>query len=86
LSIPSIIPSPTPNETEYISIDFLKTPFVRFSTVIPSELSAGSASVAPNPRQKANRRAIIIPMEYLYNGELSILSSLEKAAGTRPPD
>ena len=51
---PSIIPIATPNATAPISIDFLKAPFVKFWTVIPSAFNAGSASVDPNPKTQAN--------------------------------
>ncbi len=61
-TIPKRIPRPTPKDTEYISIDFLKMPLVRFSTVNPNEFNAGSASVAPKPRKKANNKAIAIPI------------------------
>ena len=62
-TIPSPIPNATPVETAYINVCFLKTPVVKFSTVIPSALSAGSARVAPNPRIHANATARPIPIE-----------------------
>ena len=86
MATPSAIPQPTPNDTAYISVDLRKEPLVRFSTVIPSALSAGSARVAPNPSTQAKATAMNSPNAKLYSGDALTRSSRVNAAGTSPPD
>ena len=82
---PSAIPTATPPATLYISIDFLKAPFVRFSTVIPRAFNAGSANVAPNPRMKAKPITTINPTVKPNIGDVALIGNFMKAAGSTPP-
>ena len=81
LAIPKDIPVATPIETLYISIDFLKAPFVRFCTVIPRAFNAGSAKVAPNPSKNANIITITKPTISEYIGDTSLIGIFINAAG-----
>ena len=68
-----------------ISVFFLNTPLVSSSAVIPNADKAGSAMVAPKPRNQANANANVSPTPNSYSGAPATPSISMKAVGTSVP-